>query len=80
MKHFKTSILASAMCLAASPLCQTASAQIHLTADLHISIPNIDKVEYVPLIFFVGIIDCLSSNGDTKPPLFVFKAVTYAIT
>ena len=34
MKHFKTSILASAMCLAASPLCQTASAQIHLTADL----------------------------------------------
>lgn len=34
MKHFKTSILASAMCLAASSLCQTASAQIHLTADL----------------------------------------------
>lgn len=34
MKHFQTSILASAMCLTASPLCQTASAQIHLTADL----------------------------------------------
>lgn len=34
MKHFKTSILASAMCLAASSLCQTVSAQIHLTADL----------------------------------------------
>lgn len=34
MKHFKTSILASAMYLTASSLCQTTSAQIHLTADL----------------------------------------------
>ena len=28
MKHFKTSILASAMCLAVSAMCQTTSAQI----------------------------------------------------
>ena len=49
------------------------------SADLHISIPNIDNVESVPLICFVGIIACLLSNGDTNPPVLAFKALTYAM-
>ena len=49
-------------------------------AVLQISMPKIESVEDIFFIFFVGIDDCLLSNGDINPPLLAFRATIYAIT